>query len=171
LHANFEKVKSLELSYFELLPHIKLEFYFIDYYGSKSCIDGQISAKKVTERSCYSLIYADSRERWDLCRTLFCISGVYRGQGEAFFLGDRTFWMNTSKPLVGSRRHYAGSSSLDTMKDREWLKSTISSGHVKSRGTGRSLILEEYSKAHGQNIDGSDTLSGGSYRDHPPGQK
>jgi hypothetical protein len=32
------------------------------------------------------------------------------------------------------------------------------------------LILKAYSKAHGQNIDGSDTLSGESYQDHPPGQ-
>jgi hypothetical protein len=52
----------------------------------------------------------------------------------------------------------------DTMKDREGLKSTISSGHGEgSRGAGRSFILDESDKYHGQKIDGiryRKTLSG-----------
>ena len=42
----------------------------------------------------------------------------------------------------------------ETMKDREGLKSTISSGHGESKGTGRSSILDESDQYHGQKIDG-----------------
>ena len=42
----------------------------------------------------------------------------------------------------------------DTMKDREGLKSTIPSGHGQSKGTGRSLFLDESDKPHERQIDG-----------------
>jgi hypothetical protein len=44
---------------------------------------------------------------------------------------------------------------MDAMKDRDGLKSTISLGHgSQSKGTGRSWLLGESDKPHGQKIDG-----------------
>lgn len=40
------------------------------------------------------------------------------------------------------------------MKDRDGLKSTISFGHAQSKGTGRSLLLDESDKPHERQIDG-----------------
>jgi len=64
----------------------------------------------------------------------------------------------------------------DTMTDREGLKSTISSGHGQSKGTCRSLILDEYSRVHRQMLSwprrgwiselkmvGKDKAGGGSF--------
>lgn len=48
----------------------------------------------------------------------------------------------------------AGWRSMDRMKDREGLKSTISFGHGQSRGACRSLLLGQSDKAHKQKIDG-----------------
>lgn len=42
----------------------------------------------------------------------------------------------------------------DAMMDHEGPESTISWGHVRSKGTGRSLLLGEYNELHGQKIDG-----------------